>query len=349
MTTDLTVSGLSRHFPGAPAPAIADLDLAVEPGTCVAIVGPSGCGKSSLLRIIAGLDTADHGQIALDGQRVDDVVPERRGVALAFQQPRLFPHMSVLDNVAFPLEAHGLSRAASRREASTYLEVVGMQALAKRRPATLSGGQEQRVALARALAARPRLLLLDEPFSALDPATRTEMQALLRRVREAINITVVLVTHDRDEAGAVGDRVGVMLAGRIAQIDALEDLYYRPRSLEIHRFLGGVNEIPGTVTASTHASSLGALAVAEPYAAAQGPHVMVCRPESLSLVDADAAADVHGVVSDVSRQGMRQRVAVDASGISLSVDAGPHVDARVGDRVGVGIPLAVRHLVRASR
>lgn len=347
MTTDLGVHDLTRHFPGNPTPAIAHLDLAVESGSCVALVGPSGCGKSSLLRIIAGLDTADAGSITLDGEPVDTVVPEQRGVALAFQQPRLFPHMSVLDNVAFPLEAHGQSRALSRREASDYLEVVGMESLARRRPATLSGGQEQRVALARALAARPRLLLLDEPFSALDPATRMEMQDLLRRVRRSINITVVLVTHDQDEAAAVGDRVGVMMVGRIAQIGELEDLYCRPDTLDVHRFLGGVNEIPGRVTAGTHVSALGAVEVGEHQANVSGTHVMVCRPESLALVGADADADVTGIVSDVSRQGMRKRVTVDAAGVALAVDVGPHHRATVGDRVGVQIPLAVRHLVSA--
>lgn len=349
MTTDLAVRGLTRHFPGAAHAAIADLDLTVQTGTCVAIVGPSGCGKSSLLRIIAGLDAADQGIVLLDGESVDHVVPERRGVALAFQQPRLFPHMNVLDNVAFSLEAHGMSRAESRREAESYLDVVGMAALAKRRPATLSGGQEQRVALARALAARPRLLLLDEPFSALDPATRTEMQELLARVRKALQVTVVLVTHDRDEAAAVGDRVGVMLAGRIAQVGTMEDLYSRPADLDVHRFLGGVNEIAGTVAEGLHTSPLGALALAQEYADAGGPRVMVCRPESLALVESHSSrADVNGVVSAVSRRGMRQRVTVEIAGLSLTVEAGPHDRATVGERTGVQIPLGVRHLVSAA-
>ena len=178
MTGHLQVQGLRRDFLGAPG-VLDGVDLEVPPGGCVALLGPSGGGKTTLLRLVAGLDTPDAGRVVLDGQDLGRVPPERRRTALVFQQPRLFPHLSVRDNVAFPLVVDHTPRRPARTEADRFLHLVGAADLSARRPDSLSGGQQQRVALARALAAGPDVLLLDEPFSALDPAVRVDMHRLL--------------------------------------------------------------------------------------------------------------------------------------------------------------------------
>ncbi len=173
MSAALALSGLTRVFPGTPTPALADLDLAVPAGSCVAVVGPSGSGKTTVLRLASGLDRPDAGDVLVDGVSVVDVAPEDRGMAMVFQRPLLFPHRSVLDNVAFPAQVRGASRRElACVEAAEYLDLVQLGELGHRHPTELSGGQEQRVALARALAAEPRVLLLDEPFSALDASLR---------------------------------------------------------------------------------------------------------------------------------------------------------------------------------
>ena len=344
MTGHLQVRGLRRSFAGAAA-VLDGVDLDVPPGGCVALLGPSGGGKTTLLRLVAGLDTADAGRVLLDGHDQGLVAPERRRTALVFQQPRLFPHLTVRDNVAFPLVVDRAPRRRARAEADRFLHLVGAADLSARRPASLIGGQQQRVALARALAAAPDVLLLDEPFSALDPAVRVEMHQLLTELRAVVEPTLLLVTHDRLEAGAVADTVAVLLDGRIVQHDRLDVLHARPASLAVSRFLGGRNELPGRVVGGVHHSAAGSLALAGPVD--DGPAVLLVRQEAVALVDPGAPeADLRGTVRGVSLHGARALVEVTTAAGTLYAETPPGQHWPVGAPVGLCLPPAQRWAVR---
>ncbi len=341
MSGRLRLDGVRRAFAGAGAPVLRGLDLEVPPGGCVALLGPSGSGKSTALRLVAGLDTPDGGRVLLDGRDLAGVPPERRRTAVVFQRSRLFPHLDVRDNVAFAPAVAGASRRAARADALRFLDLVGARDLAARRPAALSGGQEQRVALARALAARPEVLLLDEPFGALDPVVRSAMHRLLGELRAAVEPTVLLVTHDRHEAAVVADTVAVLLDGRIAQHAAVEVLHARPASLAVARFLGGLNEVPGTVAGGAHVSALGRLEL--PAGAPDGAAVLVVRQEAIRLVDAgDPAADAVGTVEQVVPQGPRSLVGVRTAAGPLSAEAPPGAGWRPGGPAGLVLPVGQR-------
>ncbi|KZE35231.1 ABC transporter ATP-binding protein [Crenobacter luteus] len=217
------------------------VSLALAPGELVALLGPSGCGKSTLLNMVAGLVAPDAGEIRFAGARVDALPPERRGFALMFQDFALFPHLDVLDNVAFGLVERRVPRAAARERARRELAAVGLAGFETRRVAALSGGEKQRVALARALATDPRLLLLDEPFSSLDAHLRASLQAATRQRLAEAGIPALLVTHDRDEALAMADRVAVLDAGRVAQLSPAAELMAKPANERVARFLGLAN------------------------------------------------------------------------------------------------------------
>lgn len=352
MSAPLSIRGLTRHFPGSATPTVEGLDLEVPAGGCVALLGPSGSGKSTVLRLVAGLDTPDGGDVAVDGRSLAGVPTEGRRTVLVFQKPRLFPHLDVLDNVAFPLAVTGLRRREARRDATRFLELVGLGDFSRRRPGTLSGGQEQRVALARALAARADVILLDEPFSALDPAVRAEMHTLLTELRAAVEPTILLVTHDRHEAAVLADTVAVLLDGRIAQHDTVSVLHAQPSSLAVNAFLGGRNVIPGHVSRGFHRSALGVLELPR-VTAGESPAALVIRQESVRLTArGDSAADLTGTVVSAVDQGPRALVEVEIQGgpsetsISLIVaEVGGWAAPHVGDAVGVVLPLEQRHVL----
>jgi sulfate transport system ATP-binding protein len=223
--------------------ALDEVSLDVAPGSLTALLGPSGSGKSTLLRIIAGLEQPDTGQVEIDGQDVTAVPPQRRGIGFVFQHYAAFKHMSVRDNVAFGLRIRREPRAAVRERVDELLEIVGLTGWAERYPGQLSGGQRQRMALARALAVRPRVLLLDEPFGALDANVRAELRDWLRRLHDEVHVTTVLVTHDQEEAMSVADRLAVLDHGRIQQVGSPRELYERPANPFVMRFLGPVSRI----------------------------------------------------------------------------------------------------------
>lgn len=384
MTGTLTVGGLTRRFPGADVATLDGVDLEVPTGGCVALLGPSGSGKSTVLRLVARLDVPEAGDVLVDGRSQKGIPLERRRTVLAFQRPRLFPHLDVLDNVAFPLLVAGARRRAARADAGRFLDLVRLGTLARRRPRSLSGGQEQRVALARALAARPDVLLLDEPFSALDPKVRAEMHELLAELRAAVEPTVLLVTHDRHEAAVVADTVAVLLDGRIAQHAPVAELYTRPRSLAVHALLGGRNAVPGEVVDGVHRSALGDVALAgtelvetaredaapagvaswdvapgetdvrgsihssgrpATHAGAAVPAALVVRQEAIVLVPPrDPTADLVATVVSVAAQGPRALVVVEAGGLRLEVEVPPGSTLLTGEPVGVVLP-SYRHVV----
>lgn len=346
MSAELTLRGLSRRYGATGQPALADVDLTVPAGSCVAVVGPSGSGKTTVLRLASGLDYPDTGDVLLDGNSVLHTPPEDRGMAMMFQRPLLFPHRNVLDNVAFSARMRGASRRRARVEAAEYLDLVQLYGFGGRHPAELSGGQEQRVALARALAAEPRVLLLDEPFSALDAALRSEMHDLLRRVRALLDPTIVLVTHDDHEAASLGDRIAVLSSGRLVQHSPVDRIYSRPNSLVVARQMGGRNEVPGDVHGHHHRSALGSLALPVDVRPPQGPGVLVFRQESVQVTDIDdPGANLCGTVTAVRGNGARSLVTVD---VDPAADTAPgrliyiHAETPPGHRAGTGDRVGLR-------
>ncbi|HEX4747454.1 MAG TPA: ABC transporter ATP-binding protein [Gaiellaceae bacterium] len=238
---DVELVGVTKRF-GAMA-AVDGVDLEVHPGEFLSLLGPSGCGKTTTLRLIAGFERPDEGEVRIGGSDVSRVPPYRRNVNTVFQSYALFPHLTVLDNVAYGLKQRGLAKAERRSRATEMLALVRLEELEERKPRQLSGGQQQRVALARALVMHPRVLLLDEPLGALDLKVRKELQIELKRIQEEIGITFVYVTHDQEEALAMSDRVVVMHAGRIEQIGPPHEIYDRPATEWIAGFIGDTNFI----------------------------------------------------------------------------------------------------------
>ncbi len=234
--------GLRKSFPGG-VKALDDVDLDIVDGSFFTLLGPSGCGKTTLLRLIGGFEQQDAGTLHLHGQPLDGLPPWRRAVNTVFQGYAVFPHMTVAENVAFGLARRRRDAAATARRVAEMLELVQLAGLAARKPSQLSGGQQQRVALARALAPAPRVLLLDEPLSALDLKLRTEMQMELKRIQSTLGITFIFVTHDQHEALTMSDRIAVLRAGRIEQVGTPEDIYERPATRFVADFIGETNLI----------------------------------------------------------------------------------------------------------
>lgn len=291
----LEVRGLTKRF--GEVTAVADFSLAVADGETVALLGPSGCGKTTVLRIIAGLEQPDAGQVLLAGRDATDWPPERRGVGLVFQSYALFPHLSVGANVAYGLRfRRGVDRVARVEE---LLSLVGLSGYERRKPHQLSAGQQQRVALARALAPEPGILLLDEPLSALDAALRKELRGELRAILGKLGMTALYVTHDQEEALALADRVAVMREGRLDQVAPPAELYARPRTPFVAAFLGRANLWPGKVVSVDGDRALVEVAgerfPAERGEAREGDEVFLFfRPEWVHLGDGPFVAAVEG-------------------------------------------------------
>ncbi len=245
----IEIVSVTKQFGGLAA--VDNLDLRVPHGAYCCLLGPSGCGKTTILRMVAGHETPTSGDILIGGRNVTNLPPSERGTAMMFQSYALFPHRSVLDNVAFALKMRGADRAERHGKARELLEKVHLEAFADRLPAQLSGGQQQRVALARALITNPRVLLLDEPLSALDEYLRLRMRGELRRVQRELGITFIHVTHTQLEAIAVADMVVVMAQGHIEQSASARDIFSAPRNAYVARFIGGQNVLEGTVERST--------------------------------------------------------------------------------------------------
>jgi putative spermidine/putrescine transport system ATP-binding protein len=284
----LTLSRLTHRF--GEFIAVRDIDLDIAAGELVALLGPSGCGKSTLLRIIAGFIAQSEGSVQFDGAPVDHLAPHRRGVGIVFQNYALFPHMSVAANVAYGLEARATPKAMIATRVAEMLRLVHMDALADRLPRQLSGGQQQRIALARALAVDPKILLLDEPFGALDKNLRLDMQIEVKRLQREYGITTILVTHDQEEALSMADRIAVMNHGRIEQVSPPTEIYDRPRTLFVNQFVGTVNLVAGELADAARGTvrlANGAmLRVAPAPHLASGSRVVVSvRPEQLRVRD----------------------------------------------------------------
>ncbi|MFN4159532.1 MAG: ABC transporter ATP-binding protein [Gemmobacter sp.] len=284
--TGIEVRGAVKSFgQGAAAVrALDDVSVTIAPGEFFTLLGPSGCGKTTLLRLIAGFEAPTSGTILLDGQDITALPPNRRPVNTVFQSYALFPHLTVAENVAFGLEMQGKPRDLVAKRTAEMLALVKLDTFAGRKTSQLSGGQQQRVALARALAPQPRVLLLDEPLSALDLKLRKEMQIELKRLQTETGITFVFVTHDQEEALTMSDRVAVMQAGRIRQVGTPRDIYTRPVNRFVADFIGETNFLMGTTVPGGVRLDSGAVVEAE-GAAAAGRVTVAVRPEQVRLVD----------------------------------------------------------------
>ena len=302
--------------------ALHEIDLAVQSGEIVALLGPSGCGKTTLLRIIAGFISQTEGRVLFDGEPVDHLQPNRRGVGIVFQNYALFPHMTVAENVAYGLEAHRWERVRIAARVKAMLDLVQMRAFAERLPRQLSGGQQQRIALARCLAIDPKILLLDEPFGALDKNLRLDMQIEVKRLQRSYGITTVLVTHDQEEALSMADRVAVMNRGRIEQIASPTDIYDRPATQFVNQFIGATNLFKGELAGSTASGTsirLGNGAILEGAPATDvetgTPVWLSIRPEQLTIVPAAGANCLKGSVKTVLPLGAQVAYDIEIAGV----------------------------------
>lgn len=344
----LSVRDLSKTFPARRGDATVALDrasLEVESGSFATVLGPSGSGKTTLLRCIAGFENPSDGAITLAGRTLNSpttapVRPHSRGIGIVPQEGALFPHLSVARNIAFGLT--GTSRSARRDRVDELLDLIGLSGLGDRRPHQLSGGQQQRVALARALAPEPKLILLDEPFSALDAKLRVELREEVHNLLRRVGATAMLVTHDQSEALAMADHLIVIRDGRIVAADDPRDVYDRPPDLDTGRFLGDATVLPGqalnTPTGAEVDCALGRLSV-DAWHGAEGPCQVLIRPEELS-VEQTAAPDepgAIGVVEALSYHGadLRLHVALDELPVNLTVRVPGRCRYAAGDRVRI--------------
>ncbi|MFD9663170.1 ABC transporter ATP-binding protein [Rhodococcus sp. NPDC059968] len=280
------------------AVALDSLNLEIRPGELLALLGPSGCGKTTALRTLAGFEMPDSGQVLVDGEDVTSVPAHRRDAGMVFQSYSLFPHLNAADNVAFGLRMRRVGAAERRARATHLLDLVGLPQHGDRYPHQLSGGQQQRIALARALALRPRVLLLDEPLSALDAKVRLTLRDEIRRLQRELAITTLFVTHDQEEALSMADRVAVMRAGRLEQCAAPAELYARPATAFVAEFVGTMTRVPGyTVDGGTTVEVLGRrLPVDGPGHGADRDVDVLVRPESVQLTaEPDGTARVTGI------------------------------------------------------
>jgi ABC-type Fe3+/spermidine/putrescine transport system ATPase subunit len=301
MSSLLTAVGLTVRY--GETLALANLDLTIRNNELFVLLGSSGSGKTTLLRTIAGFIQPSAGRIVLDGSDLLERPPHRRPVNTMFQSYALFPHMSVAANIGFGLRQQGVSRAETSRRVEAMLALVRMQGFGARRPSELSGGQQQRVALARSLAPSPRLLLLDEPMSALDQALRRDTRAELVRLRRSLEMSFVLVTHDQDEALEMADRIGVMQDGRMAQVGTPAALYEAPANRFVAEFLGAANILPCVVDGTSVLLPGLDVVVQSGALGPKGPGLLGLRAERLRIGDASMINRINGVVTECTYAG----------------------------------------------
>jgi iron(III) transport system ATP-binding protein len=339
-------------------PLFEGLDLAIPSGSFFTLLGPSGCGKTTLLRMLGGFVRPDAGCIRFGEEDVTHVPVHRRGVGMVFQDYALFPDRSVLANVVYGLAARGVERAAAEQRALAMLARVGLRALADRSPAALSGGQRQRVAMARALVIEPRLLLLDEPLSALDVKLRVELRSLVRELQTEAGITTVFVTHDQEEALALSDLIAVMDRGRIVQIGPPREIYARPGTAFAADFVGGANliaideELPAAANGLRRLGTPAGVILTDSAVPVRPGALLAVRSEELVFADADAAADGHlrGVIEHVEFRGglTGYRVRTSAGVLRVEVRTRQQDQSRSrDDAVVLALPVDA-HIVQAA-
>jgi len=306
------------------------LSMTLDLDAYTAVIGPVGAGKTTLLRALAGLEPRTSGTILLAGRPLAGVPPHKRSVGLVFQEPRLFPNLSVADNVTFALRIAGVGAAERERRAAQLLEEVGLSGLAGRATSGLSGGEAQRIALARALCASPALLLLDEPLGAVDPNRRRELRALIERVQRERGVTTLLVTHDRGEAAELGETLALMIDGRVIQHDEPSALFERPASAVVARFFGMSNVIRGSVASGR--MRIGDASIEAP--GSDGPAVLAIRPEHVVV----GAGELRMDVAEAAYLGTHVRLRLVQGALALEAQVPPAGAPPAGARVAVELP-----------
>ncbi|HEY3012090.1 MAG TPA: ABC transporter ATP-binding protein [Gemmatimonadales bacterium] len=335
----LLLENLTKRFDGTVA--VDHLSLALERGEMLALLGPSGSGKTTTLRLLAGFEVPDAGRVLIEGEDVTNVEPVARRFGMVFQHYALFPHLDVGENIAFGLESLGVRGDELARRVARALALVDLVGFERRRIGQLSGGQQQRIALARALAPEPRVLLLDEPLSNLDPALRERTRREIRELIHRVGITTVFVTHEQDEAFDLGDRVAVLRAGRLEQVGTPEHLYAQPANVFVAEFVGRSSNIPVTVVGPSERGVRVAVEGIEwevmdgvPPNPLRGPALMVVRPEALRLV-APSPGALGGTVTERRFTGSASLFTVLTDGGSSLEVSGPPRSVATGERVGI--------------
>jgi len=312
------LDGVTKRF--GKTTALDDVSLLVRRGELMTLLGPSGCGKTTLLNLVGGFLMPDSGEIAIDGQRITDVPAYRREIGIMFQNYALFPHMNVAANVGYGLRMRRVAKGEIARRVADALALIKLAGLEDRKPRQLSGGQQQRVALARALVIRPKVLLLDEPFSALDRNLRASMQVELKEIQRKLGVTTIFVTHDQSEALSLSDRIAVVAEGRIRQLGTPDEIYRRPVDRFVASFVGDVNVLRARlerIDGAVATVALGAARVLVPSRTLQGAAAgsmvdLFVRPEELRPADHDAPVAARGIVAAQSYQGGHVDLYVDA-------------------------------------
>lgn len=334
--TQIYLKKCSKTFPDGTR-ALLPTDIDVSSGEILALLGPSGCGKTTMLRIIAGLEMPDAGgQVMFDDTDVTSVAIEKRAVGMVFQSYALFPNMTVRDNIGYGLKIKGIAAAKIKERVDEVIELCQLNGLGGRNIKALSGGQRQRVAVARAVAPQPKILLLDEPLSALDAGLRDQLRDELALLLRTLSITTVFVTHDQSEAMAIADRVAVMRSGSVLQIDDPRSLYSKPSSAFVARFVGAANEFSGVMKGNNLTLPSGNLNLPKSDLA-QGPATVYVRQEAIKLTDADGAS-LKGTVVSKTFLGSSQKIIL--SGVSeklISVVTKPSTQCEIGQTFGLSI------------
>ncbi|KFE35262.1 ABC transporter ATP-binding protein [Thioclava atlantica] len=331
--------------------AVRGVNFRLDENSYVTLLGPSGCGKTSILRMIGGFEEVSSGLLELDGAKLNDVAASARPVNTVFQSYALFPHLSVLENVGFGLRYKGVGRAAIREKARAALETVQMGAMADRRPRQLSGGQQQRVALARAIVNEPRLLLLDEPLSALDRRMRKDMQIELKDLQRRLKMTFLHVTHDQEEAFALSDRIVVMRDGIIEQQGAPDAIYRRPETAYVADFIGGAACVPGRIASQAAEgyrieTALGQFAAPGVAGLRPGAEAVLClRPEQLRI---DPEGPIAARVTHVVYRGAEWLVELEAAGVALALTTAHDAIPEIGADLRLGFDPAQVWIARAE-
>lgn len=326
----IELRSISKSFDGETV--LAGIDLDIHDKEFITLLGPSGCGKTTTLRIIAGFETPDTGDVFFDAKRINDLPPHRRQINTVFQRYALFPHLNVYDNVAFGLRLQKMKEEEIKGRVREMLEMIGLRGFEARMPTTLSGGQQQRVAIARALVNQPRVLLLDEPLGALDLKLRKDMQNELKRIQKATGITFIYVTHDQEEALSMSDTVVVMADGKIQQIGTPTDIYNEPVNAFVADFIGESNILDGAMPEDCRARFAGqTFTCVDAGFAKNEPVDIVIRPEDVDVVSPEKGM-LKGTVTSVTFKGDYYEIIVDVKGFKWMIETSDYVapDANIG-------------------
>ncbi|WP_214325650.1 ABC transporter ATP-binding protein [Nonomuraea sediminis] len=343
MTARVEFRGLRREF--GKTVALDGLDLTIEPGEFVALLGPSGCGKTTALRCVAGFERPDSGAVLVDGKDVTDVPANKRDAGMVFQSYSLFPNLNARDNVSFGLRVRKVPAATRAARAQELLELVGLPGYADRFPHEMSGGQQQRVALARALALEPRVLLLDEPLSALDAKVRVTLREEIRRIQLDLGITTIFVTHDQEEALSIADRVAVLRDGRLEQCGPPAEVYDRPATPFVAEFVGTMNHLAGQVSGD-QVTVLGQLLPVDGSHSGDPAVDVLIRPEAVQVSpDPDGRAEIIAA----SFRGASVRLRVSLEGGEVLADVPGHEAVRLAPGTRVSVRLVERPVLVAAR